>query len=80
MRYDLSILTERERSVLHIIATGVSHQQAAKTLFRSRHTVDTHLERIRRKLQVETQLQYWRLMVQVADEGTGRHAVVGDIG
>ena len=46
-----SPLSDREREVLEHIALGRTHDQAARALGLSRHTVDTYVKRARRKLQ-----------------------------
>lgn len=46
----LSDLSPRERQVLAYIAGGYTHEQAARRLGVSRHTVDTYLKRLRAKI------------------------------
>ncbi|KOU53780.1 hypothetical protein ADK54_03590 [Streptomyces sp. WM6378] len=43
-------LSVRERQVLRLLADGLTHDQAARRLGISRHTVDTYVKRIRAKL------------------------------
>jgi DNA-binding NarL/FixJ family response regulator len=45
-----SVLSRRECQVLHFIANGYTHDQAARRLGISRHTVDTYVKRLRTKL------------------------------
>ena len=47
---DSSILSTRENEVLAHIAAGRTHDQVARILGISRHTVDTYVKRIRKKL------------------------------
>ncbi len=55
-RFDthLSVLTEREREVLVLLAEGMTDQQIADQLFLSRRTVSTHVGSILGKLGVES--------------------------
>ena len=46
-------LTGREREVARLAAAGRTSPEIAETLFLSVRTVDTHLHRVYRKLQVE---------------------------
>ncbi|WP_405977514.1 helix-turn-helix transcriptional regulator [Streptomyces sp. NBC_00158] len=43
-------LSARERQVLRLVADGLTHDQAARRLGISRHTVDTYVKRVRAKL------------------------------
>jgi LuxR family maltose regulon positive regulatory protein len=52
-----ALLSERERSVLQLIAGGRSVQEIATLLVISVHTVRTHLKRIYAKLEVHSRLQ-----------------------
>lgn len=45
-------LSMRERQVLHFIANGYTHEQAARRLGISPHTVETYVKRLRAKLGV----------------------------
>ncbi|MFI5957633.1 LuxR C-terminal-related transcriptional regulator [Cryptosporangium sp. NPDC051539] len=46
----LSNLSPRERQVLAYIAAGYTHEQAARRMGVSRHTVDTYVKRLRAKV------------------------------
>ena len=50
-------LTEREQSVLTLIAKGCSRAEAAETLGMSQHTVTTHIKHIYRKLSVHSRTE-----------------------
>ena len=53
----LEMLTEREREVLSMLASGVDRQTIARNLFISAHTVRTHVQRVLTKLNVHSQLE-----------------------
>jgi DNA-binding NarL/FixJ family response regulator len=50
-------ITERELTVLKLIATGLSDQQIANALHISRRTVSTHVSKILSKLDVDNRTQ-----------------------
>ena len=50
-------LTDREREVLQLLATGLRQDDIAERLFISRKTVGTHIGNILRKLGVRSQAQ-----------------------
>jgi LuxR family maltose regulon positive regulatory protein len=52
-----SILSNRERDVMRLVATGLSNQAVADTLFISEETVKTHLRRVFEKLGVTSRTQ-----------------------
>ena len=43
-------LSDRERQVLGYVASGLTHGQTARRMFLTKATVDTYVDRIRRKL------------------------------
>lgn len=45
-------LTEREHQILTLVASGLSNQEIAEHIFLSRHTVETHIRHVYRKLAV----------------------------
>lgn len=53
----LDMLTDREREVLAMLASGADRQAIARSLFISAHTVRTHVQRILTKLNVHSQLE-----------------------
>ena len=53
----LDTLSEREHTVLLLIAEGLSNQEIARTLVVTVSTVKTHLNNIYAKLHVHTRLQ-----------------------
>ncbi|MEE6257534.1 response regulator transcription factor [Plantactinospora sonchi] len=53
----LSVLTEREREVLRLIATGLSNEEIARRLFISPLTAKTHVSRTIAKLDVRDRVQ-----------------------
>ena len=50
-------LTNREKQILQLVAEGLSNQQIATQLYVSRHTVDSHVKHIYRKLEVTKRMQ-----------------------
>jgi DNA-binding NarL/FixJ family response regulator len=62
-------LTEREREILHLIATGLSNSEIADTLFLSPKTVRNHISSIFSKLQVAGRAQ---AIVRAREAGFGK--------
>lgn len=54
---ELSLLTEREREVLLLVARGRSNQEIAEALFISPHTAKTHVNRIMTKVHAHDRAQ-----------------------
>jgi len=50
-------LTDREREILNLIATGLMNKEVAAKLFISTATVKTHIQHIYEKLQVNTRVE-----------------------
>ncbi len=57
-------LTDRELEIFRMIGEGLSTRSIAGRLFLSTHTIDTHRENIKRKLDVSTAAQLSRTAVQ----------------
>ncbi|REK09070.1 MAG: DNA-binding response regulator [Planctomycetota bacterium] len=64
----VEMLTDRQLEIFRLIGNGYSAQQIAKRLHISVHTVETHRENIKRKLNVETVSQLARRAVLWAAE------------
>ena len=47
-------LSEREYQILHLVADGLTNREIAEQLFLSRHTVESHIKRIYRKMAVSS--------------------------
>ncbi|NGN96844.1 response regulator [Grimontia sp. S25] len=52
----LSVLTERERQILHQVAKGLRNKQIAEALYISEATVKVHLKNLLKKLGVESRV------------------------
>lgn len=63
-------LTGREREIMRLICAGRSNAQIARELFISSHTVRTHIQNIRAKLNVRSKLE----AALMALSGNGSHA------
>ena len=61
----LTVLSEREREVLAMVATGRTDQQCAHDLFISVKTVHSHLDRIRSKTGLRRRAELTRLAVRL---------------
>jgi DNA-binding CsgD family transcriptional regulator len=67
-------LTGTEESITELVAQGLTNRQTAERLFLSRHTVDSHLRSIFRKLDVSSRVGLARL---AAEHDTGDRAIAG---
>ena len=65
-------VTDTERSVIDLVAEGLTNRQIGEKLFMSRHTVDFHLRAIFRKLGVSSRVELTRLALEAATT-TNRH-------
>ncbi len=63
----LERLTDREREVLQLLATGLDNGAIAKRLHLSAHTIRTHVGNILRKLEVHSRAQAARLALAADD-------------
>jgi DNA-binding NarL/FixJ family response regulator len=52
-----TLLTQRERQILELIATGLSNKEIARELHLSLHTVKNHVHRILEKLEVKSRYE-----------------------
>jgi DNA-binding NarL/FixJ family response regulator len=55
-------LTDNERGVAELIADGLTNREAAAKLFMSRHTVDSHLRSIFRRLDIHSRVDLARFV------------------
>ncbi|WP_425555200.1 response regulator transcription factor [Dactylosporangium matsuzakiense] len=67
----IGLLTEREREVVGLVATGMSNEEIAALLFVSPHTAKTHVNRAMTKLGVHDRAQ---LVVVAYEWGLTRRA------
>ena len=70
-REKLSLLTEREREIARLAAVGKRSKEIAEQLFLSPRTVDVHLARIYRKLEVSSRAALASVVLQVPPESGG---------
>lgn len=64
-------LTPREREVLEQLSRGFSNRQIAENLFVSEHTVRTHVQNLRSKLNVRSKFQAAMLVMQAGQAAQG---------
>jgi len=62
-------LTGTESQVAALVAQGLTNRQVAREAFMSRHTVDSHLRHIFRKLGIGSRVQLARLVVERGPAG-----------
>jgi DNA-binding CsgD family transcriptional regulator len=68
-------LTDSERRVVNLVAHGMTNRQAAAAAYLSRHTIDFHLRRAFRKLNVSSRVELTRVAIeQEAHTRSGRVA------
>jgi transcriptional regulator of acetoin/glycerol metabolism/DNA-binding CsgD family transcriptional regulator len=61
LRFGMESLTQTERSVVDLVARGLTNKEAAERLFLSPHTVGFHLRSIYRKLEVNSRVDLTRV-------------------
>jgi DNA-binding CsgD family transcriptional regulator len=66
---ELSVLSEREREIAHLVARGASNPDIARTLFLSRKTVERHVSSILGKLDVKNRAQLAARVAAGGEEG-----------
>jgi DNA-binding CsgD family transcriptional regulator len=57
-------LTETEHALAALVAEGLTNKEAAARLFVSRHTIDSHLRQIFRKLEIYSRVELARRVVE----------------
>jgi DNA-binding CsgD family transcriptional regulator len=63
-RFGWESLTATERSVIALVAQGLTNREAAERLIISRYTVDSHMRAIFRKLEVRSRVELTRAAVE----------------
>jgi DNA-binding CsgD family transcriptional regulator len=66
-------VTATERSVIDLVAQGLTNREASQRLFVSPHTVDFHLRAIFRKLDVRTRVELTRVALEHGGGSVGAH-------
>jgi DNA-binding CsgD family transcriptional regulator len=64
-------LSDSERRVARLVATGLTNRAVADQLFLSRHTVDSHLRHIFAKLDINTRVELTRVVVEHEPDADG---------
>jgi DNA-binding CsgD family transcriptional regulator len=64
-------LTATEREVVDLVAAGRTNREIADTLFMSVHTVEAHLTRLFRALEVQSRTELARLVIEGTDPRLG---------
>jgi DNA-binding CsgD family transcriptional regulator len=65
-------LTQSERSVAGLVATGLTNQQVADQMFISAHTVAFHLRQVFRKLDIRSRVELARAALERSGQHGGR--------
>lgn len=65
-RFGWASLTDAEHQVAELVAEGLTNIEVGVRLFQSRHTVDSHLRSIYRKLDITSRVQLTRLVTERA--------------
>lgn len=61
-------LTDSERAVAELVAEGLTNREAGRRVYLSRHTVDSHLRQIFRKLNITSRVE----LARIAGEHSGQ--------
>jgi DNA-binding CsgD family transcriptional regulator len=64
-------LRESEHRVAELVAVGLTNREIGASLFLSRHTIDSHLRQIFRKLDISSRVELTRLVVLHTNNATG---------
>jgi DNA-binding CsgD family transcriptional regulator len=62
-RARIDVLTPQELQIARMVAAGLNNTEAAAAMFLSRKTVETHLTRVYRKLEIRSRTDLTRLLV-----------------
>jgi DNA-binding CsgD family transcriptional regulator len=65
-RFGWASLTDAEHEVAELVSEGLTNMEVGARLFQSRHTVDSHLRSIYRKLDITSRVQLTRLVMERA--------------
>jgi DNA-binding CsgD family transcriptional regulator len=57
-------LTDSERTVAELVASGLTNREVAQRIYLSPHTVSFHLRKVYRKLGVATRVELARLSIE----------------
>jgi DNA-binding CsgD family transcriptional regulator len=68
-------LTDSERSLAELVATGLTNREVAARLYLSRHTIDSHLRHIFRKLDINSRVELARVVTTHLAEDSGADRV-----
>ena len=65
-------LSVRERQVISMIGSGLTHDQTARRIGVSKHTVDTYVKRVRAKLKIGNKAELAQLAARLTADGVTR--------
>jgi DNA-binding CsgD family transcriptional regulator len=71
-------LTQSERTLARLIAEGLTNREAAARLYVSRHTVDSHLRHIFRKLGINSRVQLATMVTTTLEGPDAEPAIRGE--
>jgi DNA-binding CsgD family transcriptional regulator len=80
-KINLKELSDREREILHLVATGASNKEIASTLFISSNTVKVHLRNIFTKIGATSRTEAAMIAVSsgLVDAGVGQKGFSGEM-